>query len=105
LLGSPATHLEFPPRLAARFWQDQGRIYDRAGQHGTARHCYEWAAMYHPLTTFFPLSGHGDRLHRYAPGYFVGYGQFFVCGDRRSYDRDAANVVAGRTRAGANLAN
>ncbi|MBD3220760.1 hypothetical protein GF314_05920 [bacterium] len=104
LLGPPATHLEFPPRLSYRYWQDQGRIYARAGRHETARNCYDWAAMYHPYGPFFPMQGRDGRPLSASQGYFVGYGRFYVCGDRKAYDRDAAELsatVGSRTAASA----
>lgn len=94
VLGQPPTHLEFPPRLAYRFWQDQGRIYATAGRHETARSCYEWAAMYHPYGAFFPMAGRDDRPRSVSQGYFVGYGRFYLCGDRHAYDRDAEQLLA-----------
>jgi tetratricopeptide (TPR) repeat protein len=97
LLGAPPTHLEFPPRLAARFWQDQGRLHGLAGDHETAARCYEWAARYRPYAAFVPVSAH-DHSPRGGPGYFLGFGRFFLCGDREAYDRDLAQLVAQRAR-------
>ncbi|HOX25403.1 MAG TPA: hypothetical protein PLL30_12475 [Candidatus Krumholzibacteria bacterium] len=102
LLGSPPTDLEFPPRLAARYWQDQGRVYARAGDHESARHCFEWSAMYRPFLAFFPIAGSRgpSRLGaaEASQRYFTAYGMFFLCGDRGAYDRDAAATVAERPR-------
>ncbi len=103
LLGAPPTHLEFPPRLAWRFWQDQGRLYTRAGEMAEARNCFEWAALYRPYMAFFPLTGSDSGVRRLStPGavqrYFTGYGMFFLCGDRGAFDRDVEIAAAGRGR-------
>ena len=103
LLGAPPTHLEFPPRLAWRFWQDQGRLYARAGETAEARNCFEWAAIYRPYMAFFPLTGSESGPRRLStPGavqrYFTGYGVFFLCGDRGAFDRDVEIAAAGRGR-------
>jgi hypothetical protein len=104
LLGAPPTDLEFPPRLAWRFWQDQGRLYARAGQTRAARNCFQWAAMYRPYMAFFPLAG-SQRSGRLAtPGasqrYFTGYGLFFLCGDRGAFERDTGMAISSRGRRG-----
>ena len=101
LLGAPPTHLEFPPRLAYRYWQDQGRLYARAGDAETALHCFEWAVMYRPYMAFFPLAGSGSSPSRLArPGtakrYYTAYGMFFLCGDRSAFTRDTDPTVATR---------
>ena len=101
LLGAPPTHLEFPPRLASRYWQDQGRFYARAGDGATAMHCFEWAVMYRPYMAFFPLSGSRRDASRLArPGtaqrYYTAYEMFFLCGDRSAFTRDTEPTVATR---------
>jgi len=102
LLGAPPTSLEFPPRLASRYWQDQGRVYARAGDHESARHCFEWAAIYRPYMAFFPLGGSQgpSRLGTASATqrYYTGYGMFFLCGDRGAYDHDVDTMVAERSR-------
>jgi len=97
-LGSPPTHLEFPARIASRYWQDQGLLYARAGRYQTAHNCYEWAAMYHPYSVFFPLRGRQESSSSVSQGYFLGYGTFFLCGDREAYDRDLKTFIAERSR-------
>ncbi len=101
LLGAPPTHLEFPPRLASRYWQDQGRLYTRGGDFETARHCFEWSAMYRPYMAFFPLGGSEAGPSRMGvtaanQRYFTGYGRFFLCGDRGAFNRDVATSVTTR---------
>lgn len=103
LLGAPPTHLEFPARLASRYWQDQGTIRARAGEFVTARHCFTWAALYRPYMAFFPLGGSdsesllSDDENRQR--YYIAYGAFFLCGDRNAFERDAATIVMERARA------
>jgi len=98
LLGPPATDLEFPSRLAWRFWQDQGRLYTRAGEMGTARHCFEWAAMYRPYLAFFPTTGVQGAFRmgtaEATERYYTAYGMFFLCGDRRAFDRDVESSIS-----------
>ncbi|MEZ4386807.1 MAG: hypothetical protein R3D98_04395 [Candidatus Krumholzibacteriia bacterium] len=98
LLGPPPTHLEFPARLASRYWQDQGKIYAAAGEREMAGHCYEWASLYRPFAMFFPLTAADGNPRGGQPAYFVGYGTYFLCGDREAYDRDADAIVAERSR-------
>jgi tetratricopeptide (TPR) repeat protein len=105
MLGPPPTHLEFPPRLAWRYWQDQGRLYARAKDFDAARHCFEWAMMYRPYMAFFPLRGTTRPPARLATAeasdrYFTGYGLFFLCGDRGAFDRDAGPASIGSNRIG-----
>jgi len=102
LLGAPPTHLELPPRLASRFWQDQGRLYARAGDFTEARNCFEWAVMYRPYMAFFPLTGSAQARRLATPGapqrYYTAYGMFFLCGDRSAYDRDVELAMNERAR-------
>ncbi len=103
ILGPPPTHLEFPSRLASRYWQDQGLLYARSGDMGMARHCFEWAMMYRPYMAFYPLTGSNPRPSRTAQAgtpqsYYTAYGLFFLCGDRGAFDRDVEPTVATRAR-------
>jgi tetratricopeptide (TPR) repeat protein len=97
-LGPAPTHLDFPPRLAARYWQDRGDLCVRAGRLEEALHCYEWAALARPYVAFFPVSGSrargmlasGEGPHRY----YTGYGLFFLQGDRSAFTEDAGLALA-----------
>lgn len=92
LLGAPPTDLELPARLASRYWQDRGRLHALAGEQANAARCYQWAAFYRPYLAFFPLQANGRQflLGEYSAlqQYYTGYGIFFVCGDRSSFQQD-----------------
>jgi hypothetical protein len=102
LLGPPPTHLEFPSRVASRYWQDQGLLYARAGEMNTAWKCFEWSAMYRPYMAFYPLAGSSKKPSRMgqsgtrAQRYYTAYGLFFLAGDRGAFDRDVEPDVAAR---------
>jgi tetratricopeptide (TPR) repeat protein len=94
-LGRPMTELVFPPRLAWRWWQDQGSIYEQIGEVGLARDCWARAAIARPLFIYEPFGqGRGvSRVHDLAgtgEPYFLAYGTFFVAGSRWSYAANAA---------------
>jgi tetratricopeptide (TPR) repeat protein len=94
-LGRIELEVEFPPRLAWRWWQDQGVLYEWMGETELARVCWARAAVYRPYFIFHPTGqGQGlDGVHGLAgtgQTYFLAYGTFFLSGSLWSY---AANVA------------
>ena len=51
-----------------------------------------------PLRAVLPLRGLHEGPSSQNQGYFLGYGTFFLCGDRPAYDRDLATLLAQRVR-------
>ncbi len=93
-LGRIELELEFQPRLAARWWQDQGLIYEQLGEYDLAQVCWARGAVYRPLFIYAPLGqGHGiARVHGLTgtgQPYFLTYGTFFTAGSLWSYAANA----------------
>lgn len=94
-LGRVELELEFQPRLAARWWQDQGLIYEILGDNDLAEVCWARAAVYRPFFIYYPVGqGRGIRnVHGHTGTgrpYFLGYGTFFLSGSIWSYAANAA---------------
>jgi len=94
-LGRIELELEFQPRLAWRWWQDQGLIYEELGEYDPAQVCWARAAVYRPYFIYQPTGqGHGlNRVHGLAgtgQPYFLAYGTFFTAGSLWSYAANAA---------------
>lgn len=94
-LGRVETEMEFQPRLAWRWWQDQGLIYEELGELELARVCWSRAAVYRPLFIYHP-TGQGQGIasvHGLAGTsrpYFLAYGTFMITGSPWSYAANAA---------------
>jgi tetratricopeptide (TPR) repeat protein len=94
-LGRVELELEFQPRLAWRWWQDQGLIREALGELELARICWARAAVYRPYFIYQPTGqGHGvARVHGLSGTglpYFLGYGTFMISGSVWSYAANAA---------------
>ena len=94
-MGRLELELEFQPRLAWRWWQDQGLIYEELGEIDPAQVCWARAAVYRPYFIYHPTGqGHGlSRVHGLAgtgQPYFLAYGTFFTAGSLWSYAANAA---------------
>ncbi|MEZ4386810.1 MAG: tetratricopeptide repeat protein [Candidatus Krumholzibacteriia bacterium] len=93
-LGRVETELEFQPRLAWRWWQDQGLIHEALGDPELARVCWARAAVYRPLFIYQP-TGQGQGLAGVhglggtGEPYFLGYGTFFLAGSVWGYAANA----------------
>ncbi len=94
-LGRVETELEFQPRLAWRWWQDQGLIYEKLGEIELAKVCWARAAVYRPFFIYYPLGqGNGissvHGLRDTGQPYYLAYGTFFTAGSLWSYAANAA---------------
>jgi tetratricopeptide (TPR) repeat protein len=94
-MGRVELEMEYQPRLAWRWWQDQGAIYEQLGEYDLAHVCWARSAVYRPLFIYYPM-GQGRGLgavhglpHTGQP-YFLAYGTFFVAGSVWSYAANAA---------------
>lgn len=94
-LGRVEIELEFQPRLARRWWQDQGLIREALGDHELAHICWARAAVYRPYFIYQP-TGQGRGIARVhglpdtGQPYFLGYGTFMLSGSVWSYAANAA---------------
>ncbi|MBD3222416.1 tetratricopeptide repeat protein [bacterium] len=94
-LGRIELEVDFQPRLAWRWWQDQGVLYEQLGDYQLAEVCWARAAVYRPYFIYHPMGqGRGiPRVHGLAGTgrpYFLAYGTYFMTGSPWSY---AANVA------------
>lgn len=94
-MGRIELEMEYSPRLAWRFWQDQGVLYEQMGEYELAQVCWARAAVYRPYFFYHP-TGQGRGIARVhglpATGqpYFLAYGTFFMAGSLWSYAANAA---------------
>ncbi len=94
--GSQVNHLEYPPHLGYRYWQDMGRIREHFGQNAEAWSCYFRGLLCRPFLSFFPskiTNGSTPVFGQEDTGnfHFLGYYEFFLGGSEFAY---AANRVA-----------
>ena len=94
-MGRPMTELDFQPRVARRWWQDQGLIYEQLGEYELARVCWARAAVYRPFFIYYPMGqGNGvSKVHGLegtGEPYYLAYGTFFTAGSLWSYAANAA---------------
>ncbi len=80
----------YPAGLAARFWQDQGFIFEAAHDRERAGRCFSAASIYHPFCVYFPSDAYGGPATILGfdgtDGPFqLGYRLFFTSGSLFGY--------------------